>query len=384
VSTEVTLKDGVYDIKVYGIYPFNNEIEKILPLTVNTPIELKSDIKPDGPNEYVRVLQDNLDTNYIEFPAGEKIKIAAEIIYPVVQEYVKARLEGASEVDLVFNSITGKYEALLNVPSTKTDKDYYTLAINTSTPNGNAAQNTHRVKLLTPINLITDMPYDVIEDTTAVIKAETSKYVEQLTVKLFKGKPFEKTISMTPKLKGNKKEWTHDYEVPTGLPEGIYTAEFKAVTYNNNIDVKRETFKLQTLNLKDLRITNMINHILYDGKYPILYNDPSVPVNYKTGYYVTFKIDAQGDPDVVKMKISYPGYNKIFNMTKESQNGSDSIWRLDWYADPFTPKGTIINTVVTAEKESALLNFNTKYSWKGDYLKVTGSIEGDVRIDQEY
>jgi hypothetical protein len=384
ITTDVTLADGTYNIEVYGMYPYNKETKQILPLTVHTPVELKSDIKPIGPTEYIQIIQDNDGNNdYISVPAGEKIKITAEVISPVTAEYVKAQLEG--EVNLSYNSILNIYEGEINIPGTKLDKDYYNLNIETSLPNGNIAINHHKVKINTPINLLPNIPRELISDTTVAIKAETSKYVETLTVTLYKGESFEKILSMTvDRIIGNKKEWIANYDVPVGLPEGTYIAEFRAETYNGNVEVDNETFILQSLDLIDLRITNIINHLSYETKYPILYNDPIVPVGYKTGYYITFKINAKGSPDSVKMKITYKGYNKEFEVTKESQNGNDSVWKLEWYADPFTPFGTIINAEVIAQKGETILNFNNKYGWNGDYLKVIGTIEQDWRIDQEF
>lgn len=383
ISTLETLSDGRYEIDVYGLYnKVNLEISEVLELKVNTPIEIKSDIKPIGPPEYVKIIEDNLDENdYIQIPAGEKINIMSEVISPVPAEFVKAYIEGESEVSMDFKD--GKYTKTIEIPRTKKDKDFYELLVRARVPNGNTAENKHKIRIKTPIDLIPKMPREVVADTTATIEAETTKYVENLVVKLFEGTIYENTITLSPKIIGNKKYWSGDYPISSVIPEGKYTAKFKATTYNGKTDVKNERFVLKTLDLKDLRITHIVNHGRYDGKYPILYNDPIVPVGYKTGYMVTFRINAKGNPERVKMKIKYPGYSKELDMTKEWQNGSDSIWTLEWYSDPFTPKGTVINTEVIASKEDAILNFNNKYNFDGDFLKIIGSIEGDLQVDIE-
>lgn len=241
------------------------------------------------------------------------------------------------------------------------------------------------IEIKTPVNLQPLMPKKIKTDTTTTIKAETSKYVETLAVTLYKGESFEKTLNMTvDRISANKKEWIVNYDVPIELPQGTYTAEFTARTANGNVEIDSETFILESLDLTDLRITHIYNHPNYEDKYPILYNDPMVPVEYKTGYYITFKINAVGSPESVKMKISYPGYDKEFEMIKESENGNDSVWKLEWYADSFTPFGTIINTEVIAQKGETILNFNNKYNWDGDFLRITGTIEQDWRVDQEF
>lgn len=236
------------------------------------------------------------------------------------------------------------------------------------------------LRINTPINLKPTMPTPVQAGETYEITAITSKYADNVTVDIFSDGNIRDMQLVNQE--NDIKYWRLSFIAPFAEPK-VYTARFRATTPNGNEEIKTRNFTLQILDLNNLRITNMVNHIEYEGQYPILYNDPKVPVNYKAGYYVIFKINAVGSPDYVRMKITYPGYNQEFNMVKESENDLDSVWRLEWYSDPFVPKGTLINTNISARKNATTINFNNKYSWDGNYLRVSGSIEGDWRIDQE-
>ncbi|AOT68340.1 hypothetical protein [Geosporobacter ferrireducens] len=325
-------------------------------------------------------------------PASEELKVTDIVTMPHPMDRIDFALykDGVRKTNI----------RSLNRPSdiTKTDilyhhwKDIRNYQIPETLPDGNytakatATQGTlvleknWSIRVKTPINLMPEMPNRVFTSSEITIEATTSKYANAVTVDVFSdGNPI--SMQLVNQV-GDIKYWRLNYTVPF-RPDGNYTARFRATTPNGNEEIKTLPFFLQTLDLKDLRITDIVNHKEYAGKYPIYYNAPEVPVGYKAGYYVTFKITAIGNPDSVKMKISHPGYNKTLNMVKESENGNESTWKLEWYSDPFLKKGTIINTEVTADKGSIHLNFNTKYGWDGDYLKVVGSIEGDWRIDQE-
>lgn len=252
ITTLGTLKDAIYDIEIYGMYPFNQEVSVTLPLTVNTPVELKSDIKPIGPIEYIKIITDNADNNdYIQVPASEKIKIEAEVISPLIPKYVKAKFNGDSEVSLIYNPVTNKYELTLTVPSTKADKDYYDLIINTELPNGNKATNNHRIRIKTPVELETlEFPNTMSIESTVTMKFKTSKYVNKLEVELFANDGRYRVIKISPTdisqtvdlSNSNKKIWTLNYLVPVDIEEGQYNANITAYAINHSsTDPNKET-----------------------------------------------------------------------------------------------------------------------------------------------
>lgn len=363
---------------------------------------------------------DKFNLNNPGIPASENIKVIDIETIPFAPDKLEFALYQNSSRKTPLKTLTNPGDLLISDHTYYKWKDIRNYNLPKELPDGNyiaeikePKANTKliknwNVKVHTPINLKPTMPKELIAGDTYKLTATTSKYATDVRVLLYSDKKgntnvFSSSNPDTLKLNLVKQEneikyWEVNYTVPEGTKDsGDYVAKFVAKTpqplaslpwkegvgINPNPEVVYKNFYLENLDLRNLRITNMVNHIEYDGKYPILYNNPSVPVNYKAGYYVTFKINAIGKPDTVKMKISHPGYNKEFNMIKESESGNDSVWKLDWYSDPFLKKGTIINTNVTARKNTTSINFNSKYNFNGDYLKTSGSIESDWRIDQE-
>lgn len=334
----------------------------------------------------------NLNTPGI--PASEEIKVIDIETIPFATDRIEFALyQGGirrtplrtlnNPADLLISDVTyHQWRDIRNyqIPETLAD-GVYTARI--TAPKADLGLNLTKewsVRVKTPINLEPTMPSLVQAGETYEITATTSKYTNAVTVDIFSDGNI-RNMQLINQV-NDIKYWRLSFTAPFIEPK-VYTARFRATTPNGNEEMKTRNFTLQILDLNNLRITNMVNHVEYEGQYPILYNDPKVPVNYKAGYYVTFKIDAVGSPDNVRMRITYPGYNQEFDMVKESENGLDSVWRLEWYSDPFVPKGTLINTNVSARKNATTINFNDKYSWDGNYLRVSGSIEGDWRIDQE-
>lgn len=389
IPTLETMRDGDYPIVVYASYPYNLKKRADLTLKVYTPIAMASDAIPLGPEPYNVTLNHNSpDGDRIRVAASENIRIEAAVNCPITVTQVEAWLhdpdanQDETSSFLWYNTTSKKWEGMVSVASTKIDKNYE-VKLRATAINEAYTENKHYVNVNTPINLVPNMP-DLIINTENIIKAVTTKYPNTTKVDLFFGTDYKTTLNLSDSINQIKKDWSKSY-TPSNIPDGNYIARFTSTTPNGNIEIKDEPFKLQALDLKDLRITNIVNHNnLYKDKYPIMYSNPDVPVGYKAGYYVTFKINAIGNPDTVKMKISYPGYSKEFKMKKESSSGINSVWMLEWYADPFTKKGTIINTRVYADKDDIHLDFNDKYNWDGDYLKVIGTIEKDVRIDLEF
>ncbi len=190
---------------------------------------------------------------------------------------------------------------------------------------------------------------------------------------------------------GLTKTWGLDLEVMPAAGNGRTDIIFRAVTANGNAASEVLEISVMALLIEDFQITHMVNHPIHEGKFPISWDSPEVPVQYKAGYYITFSAGVEGDPDTVKLRISYSNfmfsYDEEFDMVKEGYDGEDTIWTLRWYANcdkRKTPKGTIINTRLRAINDGIEFDFNAEESWDGDFIEVYTSAEGDLRIDQVY
>lgn len=270
ISTLETLPDGTYNIEVYGIYPFGNEVRDDLTLTVDTSINLTSDIKPLGPSEYTEVIEENPDNDdYIRIPAGEKIKVEAEVTTPIGIDYVKATLEGETETILTLNTSTYKYEGEVLVPDVKADRDYYDLVIETRIVNGNIEVNTHRVRVDTPIDLGVTALSDLVSDTDMEIKATTTKYANSTKANLYKdisnnGTLYTMTEILASSLRGSKKDWNTIHYIKPTIPEGDYLAEFISYTPNGNSETVLVPIKVINIKLENLRIVEIRDYAWKD------------------------------------------------------------------------------------------------------------------------
>ena len=101
----------------------------------------------------------------------------------------------------------------------------------------------------TPINLVPVMPASFFINDTISITAVTTRYADSTKVTLFKGTPYETVLNMSGTPEGSGKKWTVPYTVPDNIPEGNYTAEFRATTPNGNYDVKNASFALRVLKI---------------------------------------------------------------------------------------------------------------------------------------
>jgi hypothetical protein len=315
VTTANTLQDNTYLVEVYGEYPFGNELRKDLLLTVNTPVELKSDIQPLGPAEYVKILQDNNGNNdYIHVPASEKIQIEATIASPIPLAYVKAQLEGEGEIELSYNAATGKYESIITIPASKPDKDYYNLSVTTKAVNGNVAWNNHKVRVTTPISLIPTIPFTMTVGDTFPLTATTTKYPTTCQVTLFRGTEHETTLSLSATTNGNIKSWAENYTVSDTIPEGTYIAQFRAVTPNGNVEVKNINFSVETLQVSATLVPN-----------PALAGDQLIFTVNTKGF--VDKIEIFVDPDIIAKdnRIGKYTYPLVFNVNSAINEKTDVL-----------------------------------------------------------
>jgi len=107
---------------------------------------------------------------------------------------------------------------------------------------------------------------------------------------------------------GHIKTWGLDLEVPSDAENGVTDIVFRAAAPNGKTAMEILELNVLSLKVEDFQITHMVNHFQYAEKFPIAWNDPEVPVQYKAGYYITFAARVNGDPDTVKLRISYSNF----------------------------------------------------------------------------
>lgn len=217
------------------------------------------------------------------------------------------------------------------------------------------------------------------------LKAETSKEVEKVTCK-FNGKH----ITLKNTKNNSTKEWEIDYVIPDTIAKSSrYYLEFTGeTTYGGNGKVTRKVenivpIDIVALKLINFRITDIVNHPHLT--YPITKNMLQKKlIQYKAGYYVTFKINAKGKPTNVKAKIEIGENGHIdqtINMKRVDTDGLEQIYEGRFYTNARLKKDTIISIELEANKDKNFYNYNIKEGWNGRSLIVKGSVFQDVRIN---
>ncbi|KXG73770.1 Kelch repeat-containing protein [Thermotalea metallivorans] len=236
----------------------------------------------------------------------------------------------------------------------------------------------------TPINLQPSMSDTVRVGETYNIEATTSKYANKVEVIAFKGTPYESSVmTLSSTTTGDLKKWSIGYTIPNNLVDGVYTFEFKATTPNGNKETKTLSVKVISLQLTNFRITNIVNHdhLTYPITKDMLINSL---VEYKTGYYVIFRINSKGKPNTVEAKIDIGHDGSVdqnVNLTKVGDSGTEEIWEGKFYTNARLPNNTIISLELIARKNTTTYNYNDKENWDGKALIIKGTALQDGRIN---
>jgi len=124
----------------------------------------------------------------------------------------------------------------------------------------------------TPINLSPVIKKNMIAGYEELLKASTSKYVDNIIVKCLVGTSKEYTVNLNCVSVGDAKLW----QLPIKLPKveaGHYDFEFTATTSNGNVEVKSIKAYLIPFKIENLRI----NHITDPQWKSVFYNDDLEP-----------------------------------------------------------------------------------------------------------
>lgn len=211
---------------------------------------------------------------------------------------------------------------------------------------------------------------------TITLKAQTTQYVNTVTVD-FLGQTI--TLNHVSTV-GQTKYWEKDFVIPdTVSSSGNYPATFTATDNYGQTATHTISIYVTALKLTDFRVIDIVNHDTYS--YPL--TRVNLPVDYKTGYYVTFRINAKGNPVSVKAKVyNDDTLDKEVTLAQVGTSGTDTIWEGKYYSDAHLTDGTYIIMDLTAYKGTTTYNYNLKEGWDGRVLRVSGTALEDARINR--
>lgn len=170
---------------------------------------------------------------------------------------------------------------------------------------GRSTAKNFAVNVSTPIDLVPDMPESLSGGSAADVSAVTSKYVDTVEVTLFHGTDHARTYSLTGSVNtsGQIKNWRSVLSVPTGIPDGEYTARFRAVAGNGKSQLKDVKFELTNISITDVKISGYWNH--WRGQTDVFGRRMSVePHRFLSLECVKVDITTKGDPDKVIIRFS--------------------------------------------------------------------------------
>jgi hypothetical protein len=226
------------------------------------------------------------------------------------------------------------------------------------------------------LTIIGDYEGDPITGETITLKAQTSKYANTVTVSFLGHTIVLNNVSTV----GETKYWEKDFVIPEDLSDsGNYPATFTATDSYGQTATHVISIYVVALKLTDFRVEDIVNHDTYS--YPL--TRVSLPVDYKAGYYITFRINAKGNPVSVKAKIYNDStLDKEVDLTQVAISGTDTVWEGKYYSDANLPDGTLIKMDLTAYKGATTYNYNLKESWDGIVARVSGTALQDGRINR--
>lgn len=233
-------------------------------------------------------------------------------------------------------------------------------------------------------NFSSSNPEIIVGDTIS-LTATTNKEVTGVTAKLS-----STTVNMTKvNTVGETTNWKGSMVIPETITDsGTYNIQYTANTnYGSETGaVTREItssvpINIVALRLLNFRITDIVNHDTVTFPYT---KDMLVSalINYKAGYYVTFRIDSKGKPDNVDADIfENSALKQQLHLVKVLTSGSTDTWEGKFFTSARLPVGTEISIKVDCNKGVSAYDYNAKEGWSGRSLKVSGSALEDGRIN---
>lgn len=226
---------------------------------------------------------------------------------------------------------------------------------------------------------------DIMVGDTVKLKAKTNKETENVNCTLAGTNYTLNKVSED----SSSIYWEKEIVIPDTITEsGTYNLKYVAkTTYGGNGNITREVqdnvpINIVALKLINFRITNIVNHphITFPYTKDMLI---SKLIPYKTGYYVTFRIDSKGKPDDVwgRVDVGNNGsIDQIISMSKV-ESGDTETWQGRFYTSAYLPAGTVISIKLDCNKGITTYDYNLKENWDGRSLITNGSALQDGRIN---
>lgn len=188
------------------------------------------------------------------------------------------------------------------IPATLPDGNY-TYRIEGVSVNGQRMHIDFPVRVATPVGLAPQMPNTVISGANTNITATTSKYASTCTAALYRGTPYQTTVTLSGTAAGDNKNWIAAHPVPANIPEGDYTARFTATTPNGNTEQVDVTYHVQALAITGVTLSGCWNHWRgqTDSFGRQLTNEPHRFLSLET---VRVSVDTTGFADKVVVRFS--------------------------------------------------------------------------------
>jgi hypothetical protein len=160
-------------------------------------------------------------------------------------------------------------DVIYNIPSTLPDGYYLfkLFAVDSNNVNNKRSKD-FTVRVDTPVDLKGTIQKDKITyDRETLIEASTSKYVNSVTITLFRGTAHERTRNLSLlRTEGDKKYWLLNYkEDRKYISDNNYTARFTARTPNNNQEIQDNTFEFTHNTPPTVSIQSTEPSYVYEG-----------------------------------------------------------------------------------------------------------------------
>jgi len=146
------------------------------------------------------------------------------------------------------------------IPETTPDGNYKLRVVARDTVNNTTAHKDFDVTVNTPINLIPSFPEEINTWSPVEIRASTSMYASNVHAVLFKGTPYQTTVSLAGTMQSGKINWYKEYVVSRSVPEGEYIVEFVARTPSGKTEAKTVNTRLNTFDIEEVSLQGYWNH----------------------------------------------------------------------------------------------------------------------------
>lgn len=186
-----------------------------------------------------------LALNPTTLPASESTTATVTVNSPVEVNRVWGYMNGEIWAEMTKINAT-QWQVPYPVPATKPDGPYQFYAFTDIGGNVNAP-----FTVLTPVNLVPALQSTADTGSTITTTSTTSKYVNKVTLRAFKGTAKEQLINMT----GGTGNWSTPITVPD-ITDGTYNFEYVATTPNGNSQTVTKQLTIKTLGITGTMLPN--------------------------------------------------------------------------------------------------------------------------------